>query len=127
MKLSQRFDTMAAKVGSLTESLEGNAQTLGQSLTKFQALSEELERMFAVAGDVVPAAVERIDSTRDVIRELEQAMKAAGVSAKQMEDDAARSARAVSVVESSATEVLDRLTKVVGTIDVQPVRKHEGD
>lgn len=127
VKLSQRFDTMAAKVGSLTESLEGNAQTLGQSLTKFQALSEELERMFAVAGDVVPAAVERIDSTRDVIRELEQAMKAAGVSAKQMEDDAARSARAVSVVESSATEVLDRLTKVVGTIDVQPVRKHEGD
>lgn len=127
VKLSQRFDTMAAKVGSLTETLEGNAQTLGQSLTKFQALSEELEKMFAVAGDVVPAAVERIDSTRDVIRELEEAMKTAGVSAKQMEDDAARSARAVSVVESSATEVLDRLTKVVGTIDVQPVRKQEGD
>lgn len=126
VKLSQRFDTMAAKVGSLTETLEENAQTLGQSLTKFQSLSEELEKMFAVAGDVVPAAVDRIDSTRDVIRELEEAMKTAGVSAKRLEDDAARSAKAVSVVESSATEVLERLTKVVGTIDVQPVRKHEG-
>ena len=126
VKLSQRFDTMAAKVGSLTETLEENAQTLGQSLTRFQSLSDELEKMFAVAGDVVPAAVERIDSTRDVIRELEEAMKTAGVSAKQLEDDAARSAKAVSVVESSATEVLERLTKVVGTIDVQPVRKHEG-
>lgn len=126
VKLSQRFDTMAAKVGSLTETLEENAQTLGQSLSRFQSLSDELEKMFAVAGDVVPAAVERIDSTRDVIRELEEAMKTAGVSAKQLEDDAARSAKAVSVVESSATEVLERLTKVVGTIDVQPVRKHEG-
>lgn len=126
VKLSQRFDTMAAKVGSLTETLEENAQTLGQSLSRFQSLSDELEKMFAVAGDVVPAAVERIDSTRDVIRELEEAMKTAGVSAKQLEDDAARSAKAVSVVESSATEVLERLTKVVGTIDVQPVRTHEG-
>lgn len=125
-RLSKRFDTMAEKVGSLTESLEQSAGGLSSALGQFQSLSTELAGTLTVAGEAVPAAVERIASTREVIVELQASMATAGASAKQMADDAVRSANAVSVVEGSATEVLDRLTKVVQAIELQPVRKQEG-
>lgn len=125
-RLSRRFDTMAEKVGSLTESLEQSAEGLSSALGQFQSLSTELAGTLSAVGEAVPAAVNRIESTREVIQELETTIAGAGASARQMTDDVARSVSAVSVVEDSATEVLDRLTKVVQSIELQPVRKQEG-
>ena len=126
VRLNKRFETMAEKVGLLTESLEQSAEGLSTALGRFQSLSTELAESLSTIGEVVPAAVERIDATQELIRELEATMAAAGASARQMKEDAERSANAVSIVESSATDVLDRLTRVVQSIELKPVRKHEG-
>lgn len=126
VKLNKRFDTMAEKVGALTDSLDLSTEGLLTVFGRFQSVTAELSQSLSVAGEAVPAAVRRIDSTREMIQELEAAMATAGASARQMKDDAARSANAVSIVEDSATNVLDRLTKVVQSIELSPVRKQEG-
>lgn len=124
-RLSKRFDAMAGKVETLTASLEQSSEGLAAALDRFSALADELGKGVATAGVVLPDAVRGIERVRESLSGLDSFMSDAKAAAEQMRQDANRSTAAIANVEASASQVLERLSTVVESIDVVPVRKTE--
>lgn len=133
-KLSKQFTLLANKLESISETLSGTSTQLEGNFDRIHSITDEIESIVKEVSGVAPTLKERLNRhdaefadvmalTKKEVSELQTTVVALKDTTTKLEADASRSTEAIGAAESSAIEVLDRLTKVVervSTIIEQP-------
>lgn len=137
LRLSKGMDKLADQIGDVGGALTTSTTELAQAVSAIRQAAADIAQATSAVGEAVPRidnamraqagqfsdGLERVLVT---VTGLEGTVRSLEQSAQTFETNAGRSSEAVAVAEESATEVLQRLTKVIDQVDLRPEPVRDG-